>query len=140
MGMTREAIDAELRMLGHPVEGPETTAPMVSPSMTKAQIDAELASLGAPIETGIFHRAGQLGRGLLSGIGSDIELLQPKNPKLRATQSDPEQVGGAQYFFPEESAEIANSAPPSSLEEELPKLAGLDDKYEPSKEILSEKV
>lgn len=131
MGMTREAIDAELRMLGHPVDKSAPALSTPSSSMTKSQIDAELASLGA--DTGFMHRVGQLGRGILSGVGSDIEFLQPKNPELRATQSDPEQVGGAQYFFPEESAEIANSTPTSSLEEELPKLAGLDEQYEPSK-------
>jgi hypothetical protein len=130
MGMTREEIDAELKALGYPVE---QSAPIISansPSMTKAQIDAELASLGAPVETGFLHRAGQLGRGIVKGLGSTADLISNVG---RAQQNS---ELNRMKIFQQKPEEILTETPTEGLPEyqnTFPEAVGLGEQYSPDK-------
>jgi len=137
MGMTREAIDAELRMLGHPVEQFSTAVSSPVPSMTKSQIDAELATLGAPVETGFMHRTAQLGRGVAKGIGSIPDIIG----SIGRAQQSAEQ--NRMNIFQGKPEEIQTSTPSEGIgiiSEELPESIGLGQQYEPTEKDTLGKV
>jgi hypothetical protein len=137
MGMTREEMERELAELeaAFPSQNPNPAMGQ-NAAPNRAALEAELAELEKAYPTpagGFLHRAGQLARGIMQGTGGGADLIQPRNPALRPHAADPEQIGGIEYFFPEEAGQMANEAPHKPLYEELPRLTGLDERFEPEK-------
>lgn len=130
MGMTREAIDAELRSLGYPVDK-TISQPTISekPTMTRSQIDAELASLGAPVETGFMHRAGQVGRGIAKGVGSMLDIVGETGRSLQGNENNRIKILQGQPL------EVAMRERREGIPEygrSIPESIGLGEQYEPA--------
>lgn len=127
MGMTREAIDAELRQLGYPIEQ-STPFSSFSRQMTKEQIDEELEALGSPIEKSFRERAAQFGRGIAKGIGTIPDIIG----SVGRAQQNAEQ--NRMNIFKRNPEEIKTSTPDEDIgviSEELPEAIGLGKQYEP---------
>jgi hypothetical protein len=143
MGINREDLEAELAELESlfPTQGnsPELIRQEIPASPNRAKLEAELAELENlyPSKTGFAHRAGQLLRGTLSGIGSEADVQSDfynsygDNPSLDF--GDPLDRPGFSGFLTK-----TLKTEPEKLEinaaDKIPELLGYGKEYEPEKE------
>lgn len=104
----------------------KSTAPsLTQPSIPRESLEAELAKIQAARaakseqkKEGFTHRLGQFARGLASGIGAESDINAPGNPL---------------YAYPSDYEEISARPTVAPMSQELPRVLGLGEEYEPQK-------
>lgn len=135
MGVNRSKLEAELAELEalYPTQGAQQPAQENISTPNREALERELAELEAAYPTGFAHRVGQLGRGFLSEIGSDADLM-PEPYSVMAPNEEGTIGQQAQWLGrkPEN--------PMVQMSEQLPESAGLGREYEPSQDDTLGKV
>ena len=131
MSINREALEKELAELEarYPSKAPQQPAKTSATAPNREALEKELAELEALYPSppsGFSHRAGQLGRGFLSEIGSASDIAPYSNNLMSGYEENPDQQALWLGRQPEN--------PMVQMGEQLPESAGLGQEYEPAQD------